>query len=65
MTGSDKRFIPKRRIASFTIAFTDAVNFVDSFKAPEPGYIGGFFNNKLFFYSTPAQSVCESEGDHR
>lgn len=36
-----------------------AVNYVDTFKAPEPGYIGGFFNNRLFYYNTPATPVCE------
>lgn len=34
------------------------VNYVDTFKAPEPGYIGGFFNNKLFYYSSPSTPTC-------
>jgi hypothetical protein len=35
------------------------VNYLDTFKAPEPGYIGGFFNNRLFYYNTPAIPVCK------
>lgn len=36
-----------------------SVNYVDTFKAPEPGYIGGFFNNRLFYYNSPATPVCQ------
>lgn len=35
-----------------------AVNFVDTFKAPEPGYVGAFYNNKLYYFSTAAQPTC-------
>jgi hypothetical protein len=35
------------------------VNYVDTFKAPEPGYIGGLFNNEPFYYYSPAKPKCE------
>ena len=34
------------------------MNFVDTFKAPEPGYIGAFYNNKLYYFSTASQPTC-------
>jgi len=30
------------------------VNYVDTFKAPEPGFLGGFYDNKLFYYASPS-----------
>lgn len=38
------------------------VNYLDTFKAPEPGYLGGFFNNELFYYNSPAKPTCEYRG---
>jgi L-asparaginase len=35
------------------------VNYLDTFKAPEPGYIGGFFNNQPFYYYEAAKPYCE------
>jgi L-asparaginase len=36
------------------------VNYLDTFKAPEPGYLGGFFNNQPFYYYEAAKPYCES-----
>lgn len=36
------------------------VNYLDTFKAPEPGYLGGLFNNEPFYYYTPSTPKCES-----
>lgn len=49
----------RRDISAKGTQLIAAVNYVDTFKAPEPGYIGGFFNNRLFYYNTPATPVCE------
>jgi len=37
-----------------------SVNYLDTFKAPEPGYLGGFFNNQPFYYYEAAKPYCES-----
>lgn len=36
------------------------VNYLDTFKAPEPGYLGGLFNNEPFYYYDAATPKCES-----
>lgn len=41
-------------------ALTNSVNYLDTFKAPEPGYLGGFFNNQPFYYYEAARPTCKS-----
>jgi L-asparaginase len=43
-----------------TCPFAFAVNYLDTFKAPEPGYLGGLFNNEPFYYYGPATPKCKS-----
>jgi L-asparaginase len=38
-------------------------NFVDTFKAPEQGFIGGFLDNKPFFYYPAAQPTFKETFD--
>jgi L-asparaginase len=38
---------------------TVIVNYLDTFKAPEPGYLGGFFNHQPFYYYEAARPTCE------
>jgi L-asparaginase len=47
------------RIGSAFYTQKTHVNYLDTFKAPEPGYIGGLFNNEPFYYYSPAKPKCE------
>lgn len=51
--------IRRKRMVCGHLAVLIIVNYVDTFKAPEPGYIGGFFNNRLFYYGSPMTPTCE------
>jgi L-asparaginase len=42
------------RIGSAFYTQKTHVNYLDTFKAPEPGYLGGLFNNEPFYYYSPA-----------
>ena len=47
------------RIASAWYVMKTHVNYLDTFKAPEPGYLGGLFNNEPFYYYDAATPKCE------
>jgi L-asparaginase len=47
------------RIGSAFYTQKTHVNYLDTFKAPEPGYLGGFFNNEPFYYYDAATPKCE------
>jgi len=53
------------RIGSAFYTQKTHVNYLDTFKAPEPGYLGGFFNNLPFYYYDAATPKCTcSTHDH-
>jgi len=64
MVSAEVEFVTYELLADPYLA-PRSVNYLDTFKAPEPGYLGGLFNNEPFYYYDAATPKCQSKGTTR